>query len=332
MSRPRFHLSLRQRWLAACTAFSRTSGTPLMAVAISLSLPMLTLSRSMVVAQDSAGAPSTTATSQPRATDRAKSQPGKTQSSAQSSARSSGFASGSASGGGFASGGASGGAGGGGNGLGAPGFGGSGFNGTPNGRFFGGQNSGGQAGGISRGGGGAFASGGGSASASASVGGPRNTNGKSTPSVTSPSEAGVSPNRREHRSSSKSSSVSSSSKDSKRVTTAEKDQQKVTITETPSKITVRWDDLNAKGAKPRVVSAPNLATLQAKHPDAFAAYQEHVAGQGRAAGGGDLGIPPADGDNPAARLLAEELKKLRDSAESPEQRRLLDEALKELPR
>jgi hypothetical protein len=320
MSQSWLRKSLRQQMFDVSATFCRACGMPLLAAAVTFSLPGLPAGLSFVAAQDSASNPMSSSTSQPR-TNRTETRQNRAQSSGQSSARSSGFgfgsasgggfSGGSASGGGFSGGGASGGGGAGGSGLGIPGF-----------------------GGMSRSGGG------GAASASSSVGGgPRKANGKSSSSVISPSESGTTQSRREQRSSSSNRSVTSNSNGSNRVTTAQNDQQKIIITESPTKIAVRWEDLKAKGGKPRVVSAPDLATLQAKHPDAFAVYQEYAGGQGNPAAGlpagglpaGGIGFPQGEGDNPAARMLAEELKKLRDSAESPEQRRLLDEALKELP-
>lgn len=159
----------------------------------------------------------------------------------------------------------------------------------------------------------------------------------------------------------KSQSVSAHGSGMKRVTTVQKDKELITITETPKKITVRWDDKSVSPHKSRSLSAPNAKQLEEKHPEAYAVYKEQVL-DGAATGGGaafaggnaggnargfaggnaggfgdgfnglpaDLQNGPGVDGNPATRMLKEELKKLMESAETEEQKQLIEQMLRDV--
>lgn len=169
-----------------------------------------------------------------------------------------------------------------------------------------------------------FATASGSSSGTGTPGGESKSKSLSSPGVQSSKEAarGV----HAHSGDGKSQTVSAHGSGMKRVTTVQKDSEAITITELPKKITVRWDDKSVSPPKSRSVSAPNAKQLEEKHPDAFAVYQEQVL-NGLP---GDLRNGPGVDGNPAARMLKDELRKLLESAETEEQKQLIEEMLSDV--
>lgn len=202
----------------------------------------------------------------------------------------------------------------------------------------GGASSGGSAGGSSGGSSGGVSGGRSSSRSSSSV----IIGGSGLPGPASDSNGSPNKDSRSSRSVQSNSMKKSQTFDSnsnKRVTKVETPAELVEITEMPNKISVKIENRTVSPSKSKTVTAADVNELKRKHPDAYERYRDHVenggggvkamagggaraggAAGGRAggAGGGFPGLDKLDlnldgdlGDNPAARLLQEELAKLR---------------------
>lgn len=143
------------------------------------------------------------------------------------------------------------------------------------------------------------------------------------------------------------------------ITTVDQDARTIVIIESPTRLTVQVLEHEPEDAPPKTFAAPNAEVLQAKHPEAFRLYQEHVlnrrgtpgpdvasllrdAAKGAAApGAGVLGdlpagipepgdLPRIDGEVDVKQLLERQLREVREKIDSPELRQLIDEQLREL--
>lgn len=118
---------------------------------------------------------------------------------------------------------------------------------------------------------------------------------------------------------------------SRRITNVQSDDRSIVITESPSRITINLIDSENDPPTHKTFAAPNAEALKSKHPEGYELYREYVlerevggAGAGAAAGGrGDVG-------NEAQRLLNEQLDQALKQADSPELRRLIEEARREV--
>lgn len=133
------------------------------------------------------------------------------------------------------------------------------------------------------------------------------------------------------------------------ITTVDQDARTIVFIESPTRLSVQVIEHEPEDAPPKTFSAPNADALQAKHPEAFRLYQEHVLnrrerpGSDRAAapGAGILGdlpagipelgdLPRIDGEVDVKQLLERQLREVREKVDSPELRQLIDEQLREL--
>lgn len=138
------------------------------------------------------------------------------------------------------------------------------------------------------------------------------------------------------------------------ITTVDQDARTIVIIESPTRLSVQVIDHEPEDAPPKTFSAPNADSLQAKHPEAFRLYQEHVlnrrgdpgpdvasllrdAAKGAGvpgdlpAGLPELGdLPRIDGEVDVKQLLERQLREVREKVDSPELRQLIDEQLREL--
>lgn len=111
------------------------------------------------------------------------------------------------------------------------------------------------------------------------------------------------------------------------------DDKAFVIHELPRRITVSMVDLAADPPTIKTVTAKDAEQLRAKYPDAHAIYERHAIRGGDEAEnvGGDRAeaVEGAGQDNPAARLLREQLQEQLKNADNPQVRSLLEQALRE---